>query len=408
MITPELIVNSQVSFSQLYSNHVEAFLEAFKNKVRIDDDGMELTFDIAERKKRNKINPVLKIAKPKDAETIIKICNEAYEGTYPYLEMLDPEVLKHKIKSGNYVFFLFKDTNDDTLGTFKFYLDFDNKKGYLGGFCVRKAYQSKIDSLKCQIGMLLWMVSQYGKDVLVWYCENRTAHAATQYMVHVCGMRPVGFYPNKDIFFNEVESDLLQIVYDEKALRELRRTDPPELIREVMDCFIYSDQRYDLGTIRPRSPVLNLDPVKLAECYGNLIRLDERDQYGYREITLKMIGSDSYFSFLHTSTVKNLEKTEYKVNSLEELFVFAQAFKKIARELQVRYIEVFVSAHEAEHQQVFSDAGLIPRGYVPSWKYDKEQEWFEDYILFSHHEGELCERLELIDEAWELLEYVKV
>ena len=76
-------------------------------------------------------------------------------------------------------------------------------------------------------------------------------------------------------------------------------------------------------------------------------------------------GTESYFKFLYTPQVQNFEKTEYSVNNLEELYVFVQDFKKLARLLKVRYCEAFISAYDVEHQSIFYNAGLNPRGYIP-------------------------------------------
>ncbi len=407
MLAPEIISN-QVSFDQLCSNYAKDLLKPFKHGVNFSEsEGMELNFDIQGRKSY-KINPILKLAKPENAQEIIDMVNEVYEGTYPYLEMLDVEVVKRKIAGPNYVWFLFKDKYDKTLGCFKFHVDFEAKKGYLGGFCVKKEYQGKIDSVKCQIGMLIWMVSAYGEKILVWYCENRTAHASTQYMVYICGMRPVGFYPNKDIFFGKVESDLMQVLYDEKALRDYRNPEHPKILPEIAKLFIYSDHRYDLGPVEFVTPKLALDTEKLVDYKKKLRVKVEKDEYGYESFLLTIEGSDSYFKFLHTPTVKNFEKTEYETSDLEELFVYAQEFKKLARKSKVRYIEVFVSAYQPEHQKVFYDLGLTPMGYVPSWEYDNFFGCFNDSILFSYNDGIVDSNIKLIDEAWDLMEVLNV
>ena len=94
-----------------------------------------------------------------------------------------------------------------------------------------------------------------------------------------------------------------------------------------------------------------------------------------------------------------MEKINYQVNNLEELHVFVQEFKKIARELEVRYCEVFISAYMSQHQVLFRNAGFAPRGYIPSWKYDQEQEKLEDHVLFNYFEGEIDENIQLIPEG---------
>ena len=107
--------------------------------------------------------------------------------------------------------------------------------------------------------------------------------------------------------------------------------------------------------------------------------------------------------FLYTPTVQNIEKTKYQINNLEELFLLVQEFRNCIDELQVRYAEVFISAYEASHQKIFLDAGLYPRGYVPSWEYNKEKHYFMDSILFNYFKGNINKELKIYDENKSLL-----
>lgn len=404
MITPETLQFAEISYNELSTYYARDFLKPFEKLVEIDfKNGMYLNFNIQERDNNRKINPLLKIAIPENAQEIVDICNEAYEGTYPYREMLDIEAVSEKIKGPEYHWFLFKDTSDNTMGCFKFYLDFEERKGYLGGFTVKKKYQGFVDVVKAMIGMMIGMISKYKEEIMMWYCENRTAHSKTQYMVLLCGLRPVAFYPNKDIFFNKVESDLLEILYDERVLRNYRTKQTPEIIPEVKDCFDYSNDRYELGPAKIIAPDIKLDSFKVSCIKKKIIKEVVKDKYGYEEVKITFKDSDSYFKFLYTPTVKNFEKTFYKINNFEELFVLVQEFKNYAKELNIHYYEVFVSAYEPEHQKIFLDSELSPRGYVPSWKYNQEKDVFEDCILFNYFEGEIDGNIQLIPEGEELI-----
>ena len=104
--------------------------------------------------------------------------------------------------------------------------------------------------------------------------------------------------------------------------------------------------------------------------------------------------------------VQNFEKLKYSVENLEGLFILVQEVKKLAGELKVRYFEAFVSAYNIEHQQIFRDIGLVPRGYIPSWKH--RSGIFEDYVLFNHYEGEIDKNMELLEEGRELLRYLNI
>ena len=72
----------------------------------------------------------------------------------------------------------------------------------------------------------------------------------------------------------------------------------------------------------------------------------------------------------------------------------------------IRYVESFISAYEVEHQQIFYNAGLRPRGYVPSWSYNEDTKRFEDYIVFNNFQGNLSSNIQLIDEGKKLVNYL--
>ncbi|KKL20220.1 hypothetical protein LCGC14_2457630, partial [marine sediment metagenome] len=62
------------------------------------------------------------------------------------------------------------------------------------------------------------------------------------------------------------------------------------------------------------------------------------------------------------------------------------------------------SAYNPEHQQIFYDAGLKPRGYIPSWECSRDTLEFSDSILFSIFNGKISEDIQLIDQGQKLLE----
>jgi hypothetical protein len=96
------------------------------------------------------------------------------------------------------------------------------------------------------------------------------------------------------------------------------------------------------------------------------------------------------------------------VNNLEELYVFVKAFTKCGKELGIRYCESFISAYKPSHQKIFYNAGLRPRGYVPSWIYNRSKQSFEDCILFNLYEGKIDDNIQLIDEGYILLDILSL
>ncbi|GAG03143.1 unnamed protein product, partial [marine sediment metagenome] len=112
-------------------------------------------------------------------------------------------------------------------------------------------------------------------------------------------------------------------------------------------------------------------------------------KYGYKYYQFFLSCTKSYFTFLHTPNIQNIEKTKFHVDSLEELYVFLEEFLKCMKENSIRYSEVFVSAFCPEQQQLFYEFGFRARGYVPCWTYNNTERTFEDYVVFNYFEGEL-------------------
>ena len=407
MITQEVISCPVIPYKKLSPSSVDEFLEIFEDVLDLDlENGMELDFMIDSKMGNNKISPTLVLAKPWDAEEIANICKEVYEGTYPYKEIEDKRKVRKMIGSPEHHFILFK-LGDYVAGCFRCVLDFEHKKGYTGGFMVRKEYQKTLDVTKSIIGSYAWMWSTYKKEILIWYCENRTAHAASQYITSVCGINTVAFFPNKDVFYDQVESDVLGVVYQEKVLNKYRERKTPTLIRNALDSFLHCDNLYGLGAFNLVSPDLTLDYEKISELHKNFRKDMISDKYGYKYYQFFLSGTKSYFNFLHTPNIQNIEKTKYYVDCLEELYVYLEEFLKCMKENAIRYSEVFVCAFCPEHQQLFYEFGFRARGYVPCWSYSKTEKLFEDSVVFNYFEGEVPQA-ELLPVGQELVDILNL
>ncbi len=389
MITQEIIQYPIIPYKKLGPNSVDEFLEIFEDVLDLDlEKGMDLDFLIDTKMGSDKISPTLVLAKPKDAKIIASICKEVYNGTYPYKEIEDERMVKKMIESPDNRFILFE-IDGEVAGCFRCALDFENKKGYSGGFMIKKKYQRILDVTKSIIGSYAWMWKTYQKEILMWYCENRTAHAASQYITSVCGINTVAFFPNKDVFYNQIESDVMGVIYHEKTLKKYRERKTPVLIENALDSFLHCDNLYNLGNFQLASPDLDLDYDKIFELQKAFRKDLITDKYGYGYNQFFIRGTKSYFTFLHTSQIQNFEKTKYRVESLEELYVYLEEFLKSMKINKIRYCEAFISAFRPEDQQLFYEFGFRARGYVPCWNYNKTENKFEDYVVFNYFEGEV-------------------
>jgi len=386
--------------------YVADFLETYKDYSLDLGTGTKFHITIDRLYPREKINPILKLAHEDDAKEIAQICEEVYEGTYPYKEIENEEAIKEMIKSPQHQFILFKLKNSKNAGCFRFSLDFDNKKGYMGGFMVRKKYQGRLDVVKAIMGSFIWIWGKYQNKILVWYCENRTAHASSQYITAVCGVHTVAIFPNKDIFFNEIESDVMGVIYAKNALYELRKKAIPSIINEVEEIYNYVDKIYSLGNVSIESHKIELDINKITQLFSSFRREKNQNNFGYTRITYSLASSKSYFSFIHSKHIQNIEKIKYHINDLEELYLFLQELYKYIVAHNIRYCEIFASAYRPDIQQLFYEMGFIPRGYVPCWEYNKNTNEFEDFVVFNYFKGELS-NIDLLPEGMRLLKCIK-
>lgn len=371
--------------------------------------GTPLEFAFNRETYNRKIAPILELARPGDASEIVKMYKETYNGTYPYKEMEDEREVRKFIEDPSVRCVIFIDPSSrEIAGCVTFVHDFYNKRGYVRGFMVKKEYQGRIDTVKAMLGSTISTYGDFKGKILSWYVENRTAHTSSQYPMYLCGLEPIGFYPNKDVFFNRVESDLMQILYDERAFTDWNPEKSPTVIFGVKNCYEYSAEKYPIRGISFRTSTVNLRKREIIRWKSRIKRRFSTDKFGYHYITLYYLGSDSFFKFLYTPQVQNFEKTEYDVENNEQLHVFVQDWMILKKILKIRYLEAFVSAYEPNHQTIFYNAGLKPRGYVPRWKYNSTTKKLDDCVLFNSFEGKIDRYMQLIEEGKRLLDCINL
>lgn len=350
---------------------------------------MTLDFKLRISSRVQKLVPILQLAKPEEAHIIPEIFNDAYKGIYPYKEFTDIQEVREMINDPSTHWILFKLDTGDVAGCYGFHINLEEKSGTCYGLAIKRKYQKRLDSLKIIIGCFFATYSLYKDKILIWSGEARTAHSITQYMGTLCGLKPIAFLPNKDIFFNRNESIIMLINHDKKALKKYRRRDNPNIIPKASYSYLFSRLKHDLVDVRYKNPLIELNSKKLNQL-KNKMKIEIRPyKLSYEKITFYFENSDSFFEFLFTPHLLNCDRTQYKVSNLEELYIFIQELKVFIKKRKVRYFEVIVSSYIPTHQKMFYDAGIMPRGYLPSWKYNKEIGLFEDSLLFNYFKGKV-------------------
>ncbi len=398
----------EIPLNDLYFNYIDTLSNKFHYITPDLEEGMSLPFELIKQGGKQKINPVIQAARPEHAREIVKIYKEIYHGTYPYKEMEDELEVKHMIEQNDHSFLIFKDNKGTIMGCFTFVFNFEEKRAYLRGYNVRPKYQKYFDVIKGFLGSLIGILYLYRNKILVWYAENRTAHAASQYFCQVAGVKNVAFLPNKDIFFRKIESDMLHVGYNKDALTTFRSREIPQIIPSIINCYAFSNKRYSLGKADIVNPKLILKDQVMWELKSKINVRIKKKKFNYQIIKFTLSNTDSYLKCLYTPMVKNIEKIEYNIDKLEELHVFLTELNKFCRLKNIRYAECLVSAHEPSHQQIFLKAGFQPRGYIPSWKYNSVEKKFTDHVMFNWFVPPLSKNIQLIEEGWELLKYLNL
>ena len=401
------IFSNTVSKSKAEIISIEDMLNTYPLLREID---LEKGHNFEDSTRNGKIIPSLKFATEKDAEEITKIFKEVYKNTYPYKRIENVSEIQSMIRNPNYYWIIFTLKPDIIAGCIGIHLDFENKIGNFFGFAFREEFQPTADISTASLACVVAPMQKFKNQIFIWFAEIRSSFSSIQYIAKLTGLNPVGFLPNKDIFFNQPESEVLFITYNQKILHELRSSQKPQLISQAIFCYFYAFQKYNLGLPEISNNYnleSELDQNKLENNRKLILRRIERDKFGNELITISIKGTNNFFQFLHYNNIQIVEKVDYKVSALEDLYVFLEEIKSIIIEFKLRYFEVFLSAYDSTHQQFFYDAGFKPTGYIPAFKYNKDLNLYEDQVLFVYHEEELNKNVRLIRETEEFLKTIK-
>jgi len=388
---------------------VDEFLDKYQYISNLDlKHILNLDFELDFYYKSEKICPIIELANPEDAKEIVGIFKEIYKGAYPYKQMEDINSIREMILHPNYHWFVFKLQSKEIVGCFGADLDFNEKRAFLHGFNIKKQYQKTTDIFKAFIGCIIYLWREYREKIFMWYGEMRTNEVISQFFTSLIGMKPVAFLPNKDIFFNKIESDVLHIIFNKAVLREYRYKEKPKLIRQALNCYSYTSKRYQLDLPLIENPISNLNHGEIEKIKLLIFAEIKKDTFGNQKVKLLIKDTSSYFEFFHNIYSKNIENTKYKVQSLEELFVFIENVKNFIELMNINYFECYVSAYLPEHQKIFNDAGFKPRGYIPCWKFRASKNYFEDQIIFNYFNDPIDSNIKLIPETIELIELLNL
>jgi len=370
---------------------LEDYFKLFKNSILRANHNLKsdiLTLFNLQKRKSSKIFPTIIVAKPEDSINIKNLIYEVYKGTYPNKRYEDEKELTHILTSENYKWLIFK-LNDEIIGALGYKLNFKEKIGNPHGLILKEEYQGKFDMKNTVFACIIYMYCSCKNDVIRYFSEARTKHPKAQSIGNSIGFKPVAFFPNKDLIFNVPESSFLHVIYDQVAIKKFRTEEIPHIIPEIVDFYSYSNKRYGLGR-----PLINEDGIIINKnkekwIMNNLNLTKTLENFGKIKFTITLKNSTSYFKFEYDEYNKNIENCRYDIEQLEELECFIKKLKILLQEIDIRYVEVFVSGYEPEHQKILIRNGFIPCGYVPSYFYNDRLGIFEDAVGFCWFKGKI-------------------
>jgi RimJ/RimL family protein N-acetyltransferase len=380
----------------------------------LDTNGKFKDLDIREgisfpkRSKKFKFVPSSRLALPGDESDIVKIFKEVYLGKYPYREFEDESEILKMIEDPRFYWVVFKNGNGSIIGCIALEVDDDNKRGILHGLVFKMQYQGLVDLYKLFTAAFC-SVLNIEKDILSVSCEVRSAHSKSQYMGKIVGFLPVAFLPNKDIFFDKEESEIIVILYREKALKELRSNKTVKLPFQALRSYYYASHKLDIGSFKVKNYThIVYKEKRIAKNQEQFVKHREEDKFGNACVTFSFAHTKSFFRFFHNNYINNIERVTYEVSTKEELFIFLEKLVEYMKEHDIRYGDCFVSAYNPIHQAIFLKAGFEPYGYIPAYKYNKKEGILEDQVVFMYYNGEInLDRLKLIPETEELVRNIK-
>ena len=360
----------------------------------------------------------VKIIEPRTiehAKIVVSIYQEIYNGTYPYLEMLDPYYIKDSFSDPNCYWGIFRiDEGSSEAGTnvgcFTIIYDFESRTAYFRGLNILPRYHKKVGARELSTAMCVRFLNATMGKIDKWYMEARTAHSAVQYIARLAGCKTQALFLNKDYFINRKESDCLQVAYWDHAL-ETTRIIPEFILPEILPFYYRAQQMHNL----PHINRLEMIPIELDLNYHETLRIQTkvklsttRDSYGYVSISIEDPKTGSYLTALHTESVKNIEKIKFYCSGISILAGFYLLLKKYANDHSIEYIEWQVPVSDSMFCKFLLAQDFKIFGYVPAWIPSKEQTgMFEDAVVLAYITGDLkIENIKLLPEGQALLDLI--
>jgi hypothetical protein len=324
-----------------------------------------------------------------DAKAIVEVYRDIYKGTYPYKEMLNEDYIYSTFTDPSYYWNIFTIPSicgiPLVVGCFTIVIDLIQKRAYMRGLNIRLEYQRKVHVRELSYAMIRRFFTEHQGEVFNWYNESRTEHDVVQYLSYHIGAVPYAFLKGKDYFHNKKESDVLMVGHTNEALYE-RRISPTKIHHNLAGLYSriatfhnFNDYPQIEGDVK-----LSIEKHHIAQNYKDCTMFIAEDKFGYNRVKIFNEETGEYLKFLHTKSVHNIEKVEFRYEDLSMMATFIAVLAQYAQTEKIEYIEITTEASNTSLIEFFLQSNYKIAGYIPAWiKSLDESGKFVDAVVFS-------------------------
>jgi hypothetical protein len=339
----------------------------------------------------------IRLARAKDAPSIIQLYHEIYDGTYPDPMMSEYARLEHALASEEYRW-LVAEEGDRLVGSVVYRVDRGNRLAKVFGALVEPAQRGhRLTEQMMEEGRLVLKRSDAPIEVI--YATTRTVAAAPQKLTASLGYRRLGVFPNVHKT-EKYETHCLTALFEPGALE--KRFTAFRLHPKIATLYEIVRGECDLPALPiaasapeipgPRKPVQRLELETIDA--PNFVRhrfLDERPTvqehtwfFPFHEPNVVLTTPDQAVEIFayYSETDKHCVLMGIRdVHEIGYATIFANCCREL-RNLGARYIEFIIRADEIQKVEVSLRARFVPSAYFPALQLSAAGHRF-DYVVFS-------------------------
>jgi hypothetical protein len=348
-----------------------------------------------------------------DAQAIVKIYEEVYEGHYPYAEMLDEQWIFTSFSDPNYFWGAFRIVDDSPdsgkiIGSFTMVSNFETKTAYFRGLNILPAYQKKVGVRELSFSLGEKFFSEMAGRIDKWYAECITVHPISQLISRAGGSHCEAIFLNKDYFKARKSSVAMMVGYWDRTLFDNRRG-PEYLLPEIIPFHELACNVHNLDDVVGviDNPELEVDIYEVDRVTKNATISIKKKRHNYYDIEFTDEHTGSFLKALYTPSVKNIEKITYNCPNESILMGLFMLLKKFAKDRNVEYIEWQIRASDYNLTQFLLIHDFQVQGYVPAWIPTKDQKKYEDIVMMGWtHKIPNYDSIKTYDEGYSLLDLI--